>query len=150
MRTSSLNPATDSPASQSASADAHPVSPAPPEAMTLDASALAGLRDLDPQGRNGLVQRVVKAFRESLARQLPQLRSALAAGDTNAIRNVAHTLKSSSASIGALRLSALCAELEAAVRSGQLDGLQARALRVCAEIENVQPSLDELTTTPPR
>ncbi len=111
----------------------------------LDASALAGLRELDPQGRSGLLERVVKAFQESLARLAPQLLSAMAAGDTKVVRHVAHTLKSSAASIGALRLSALCAELEAAVRGNALDGLQSRVNGVCAEIENVKPALEQLT-----
>ncbi len=127
---------------------------APPAARdaagTLDANALAGLRDLDPQGRNGLLERVVKAFQDSLARLAPQLREAMAAGEIKGIRHVAHTLKSSSASIGALRLSALCAELEAAVRSSALEGLQARVDEVCAEIENVKPALDQLTPLLPR
>lgn len=119
-------------------------------ATVLDAGALAGLRELDPQGRNGLLQRVVKAFQDSLARLAPQLRSAMAAGEVKGIRHVAHTLKSSSASIGALRLAALCAELEAAVRSDALDGLQARVDGVCTEIENVKPALETLTKPPPR
>jgi two-component system, sensor histidine kinase and response regulator len=112
---------------------------------TLDAGALAGLRELDPQGRNGLLERVVKAFQESLARLSPQLRSAMAAGDLKGVRHVAHTLKSSAASIGALRLAALCGELEAAVRGGALEGLQARVDAVSAEIENVKPALENLT-----
>lgn len=119
-------------------------------ATPLDAVALAGLRDLDPQGRNGLLERVVKAFQDSLARLSPQLRSAMATGEVKGIRHVAHTLKSSSASIGALRLSALCAELEAAVRNDALEGLQARVDAVCAEIENVKPALENLTLPPPR
>ncbi|MEQ1804572.1 MAG: Hpt domain-containing protein [Burkholderiaceae bacterium] len=128
-----------------------PAAPTRREHTTLlDASAVAGLRELDPQGRNGLLERVVKAFQDSLSRLAPQLRSAMAAGEVAGVRHVAHTLKSSSASIGALRLSALCAELEAAVRSNALDGLQARVDGVCAEIENVKPALETLTRPPPR
>jgi HPt (histidine-containing phosphotransfer) domain-containing protein len=119
--------------------------PAAGDATMLDASALAGLRELDPQGRNGLLERVVKAFHESLLRLAPQLLSAMAAGDAKGVRHVAHTLKSSAASIGALRLSAQCAELEAAVRSGVLEGLQERINGVCHEIENVKPALEQLT-----
>ena len=119
-------------------------------ATPLDAVALAGLRDLDPQGRNGLLERVVKAFQDSLARLSPQLRSAMATGEVKGIRHVAHTLKSSSASIGALRLSALCTQLEAAVRDDALEGLQARVDEVCAEIDNVIPALENLTLPPLR
>jgi HPt (histidine-containing phosphotransfer) domain-containing protein len=119
-------------------------------ATPLDAGALAGLRELDPQGSNGLLERVVKAFQDSLARLSPQLRAAMAAGEVKGVRHVAHTLKSSAASIGALRLSALCTELEAAVRGDALEGLQARVDAVCAEIENVKPALEQLTLPAPR
>ena len=89
---------------------------APPSA--LDAEALARLRELDPQGRNQLIQRVLSAFRSSVARLQPQLDAARASGDLQTLRLVAHTLKSSSGSIGALRLSQLCAQTEAAIRQG--------------------------------
>lgn len=82
----------------------------------LDAQALARLHDLDPGGRSGLVQRVLKTYTQSLQRLLEQLRAALAAGDSAAVRHAAHTLKSSSASVGALALSALCADVEAQLR----------------------------------
>ena len=41
-----------------------------------------------------------------------------------AVRQVVHTLKSSSASIGALRLSRLCAEIETAIRQDAMDGVR--------------------------
>lgn len=130
--------------SSSASRDEASAPAAACATTTLDAGALAGLRELDPQGRNGLLERVVKAFQESLARLSPQMRSAMAAGELKGVRHVAHTLKSSAGSIGALRLAALCSELEAAVRSDALEGLQARVDAVCAEIENVKPALENL------
>ena len=43
--------------------------------------------------------------------------------DSAAIGNLAHTLKSSSASVGALALSALCAEIERSVRAGETASL---------------------------
>lgn len=84
---------------------------------TLDAEALARLRELDPDGRSQLVRRVLEAFQTSAARLLPQLLEAQAAGDRAGVRLVAHTLKSSSASIGALALSQRCAQLEGAIRA---------------------------------
>src|SRR6185369_1456158 len=82
------------------------------QGSVLDASALERLRELDPKGENQLLSRVIKAFESSAARLLPQLQDAQRAGDHNGVRHVAHTLKSSSASIGAMKLSTLCAEIE--------------------------------------
>jgi len=64
-----------------------------------------------------LIERVLKAYQVSAARLMPQLEVARLAGDQATIRLVAHTLKSSSASIGALTLSQLCAQLENDIRT---------------------------------
>ena len=90
--------------------------PAPEQLAVLDAVALARLTELDPTGENHLLERVLRAFQSSVARLRPQLDEARRTGDHAQIRLVAHTLKSSSASIGALRLSQLCGQVEAAIR----------------------------------
>ena len=51
------------------------------------------------------------------------LRDALAAGDAAAARRAAHSLKSTSASMGALELSGVCRRIEAASAGGELAGL---------------------------
>ena len=50
---------------------------------------------------------------------------ALARGDIEGMVRPAHTLKSSSAALGAARLSALSKEIEHAAREGRTDGLDA-------------------------
>ena len=94
-----------------------PSAPAAAERGVLDADALARLTELDPTGENRLVDRVLRAFQSSAARLKPQLDAARQSGDRNAIRLVVHTLKSSSASIGALALSHVCAQIETAIRA---------------------------------
>ncbi len=66
----------------------------------------------------------MRAFETSVARLRPQLREAMQKDDMPAVRQVVHTLKSSSASIGALRLSRLCAEIETAIRQDAMDGVR--------------------------
>ncbi len=85
----------------------------------LDAQALQRLHELDPDGRQGVVQRVLTAFDNSLARMITQLQAQADAADADVVAGIAHTLKSSSASVGALPLSRACAEIEARLRSGQ-------------------------------
>lgn len=91
---------------------------------TLDESALARLRELDPDGRHGVLQRVLTAFETSLARALGQLQEQQAAADAKTVAALAHTLKSSSASVGALTLAAVCAEVESRLRDGQTTNLR--------------------------
>ena len=92
----------------------------------LDAEALQRLRDLDPSGKSRLVERVLSAFESSAARLSQQMSEARSRDDMAGIRLVVHTLKSSSASIGALRLSRLCAEIETSLREQSFAGLGAR------------------------
>lgn len=97
----------------------------------LDPKAIERLKELDPAGTNRLVERVLGAFRQSLERTVPKIRGDRHGADADAVRLVAHTLKSSAASVGALRLSRLCGELEAALRHG-------------APIATLNPQLDEV------
>ncbi len=60
----------------------------------------------------------------------------MGASDPNAVKAAAHTLKSSSAQVGAVRLSALCKELEALGRSGSLGGAAELAEEIAGELES--------------
>ena len=107
------------------------------DAVRLDPAALARLSELDPGGQGGLVRRVLRTYADSLQRLLDELRQARAVGRIDVLGRVAHTLKSSSASIGASRFVALCARVEACVRaadgsdlSALLDELENESLRV--------------------
>ena len=125
-----------------------PAGASPPRAweQVLDREALDRLRELDPGGRGGLVDRVLTTYAQSLGKLLEQLGAARAAADSNGLRHVSHTLKSSSASVGALQLSALCADIERRVREGQTDGLDVQLDAMEAEGRRV---LAALSPNPP-
>jgi histidine phosphotransfer protein HptB len=110
----------------------------------LDAVALDRLRELDPAGRGGLLQRVLRTYTQSLGRMLVQWHAARAAGglgDVTAMRTMAHTLKSSSASVGALDLCALCTDVEARLRDQRLDGIEAQLDALAAEAQRILKGL---------
>ncbi len=114
--------------------------------LRLDPSALARLAELDPRGDNQLVRRVLTAFATSAARLMPQFEAARGGPDLNALRYVAHTLKSSSASIGAMALSATCADVESRVRTatGSTDGLEPLLDTLAAQVAEVLAEIDAL------
>lgn len=98
------------------SAPGHPLPGQP--AVRLDEQALQRLRELDPQGVAGVLNKVLTTYASSLERLKAQFLAARQAGDLAAVRQVAHTLKSSSASVGAMELSAACRHVEDTLREG--------------------------------
>ena len=118
------------------------------QVAALDAQALERLRALDPGGHGGLLGRVVQAFEASLSRLLPtvELTPQGEVPPPDAVRMVAHTLKSSAMSVGGVRLAELCVELEAQARLGQactptqLQAMRAEALAVSRALEQVYRS----------
>jgi len=87
---------------------------------------------------------VLKAFETSVARLLRSWRSRARWGDRNGIRHVAHTLKSSSASIGALVLSQRCAEVESLIRLESTEDLNPHVEALFAEVEVVLKAIREM------
>lgn len=111
----------DAPSSAAPGAQRHapgtaPAVPDKPPDTVLDAGALKRLADIDPTGRNGVVGKVLRTYQSSVARLMPQFDTAWQTGDADRLGLVAHTLKSSSATIGAVALAAICAELETMTR----------------------------------
>lgn len=110
-------------------------------APALDASALSRLRQLDPTGQRGLLQRVLSAYRISLQRLRRQIDAANTELDNNELRMGVHILKSSSASVGALGLSKLCAAIEAAIRDDQMQALPALIRQTRGELDRVDEAV---------
>ena len=101
-----------------------PPGPAPlPPPAPFDPVALERLRELDPDGRHGVLHRVLTAFETSLARMLVQLAAEREGGDAGVVAAAAHMLKSSSASVGAMVLSQACADVERRLRTGEAGSL---------------------------
>jgi HPt (histidine-containing phosphotransfer) domain-containing protein len=100
----------------------------------LDADALARLRELDPDDSRGFVMQVLRTYEASVERHLARLATADGeALDAKIAGDVAHTLKSSSASVGALAFSASCARLERAVKTDDKGDIVPALAAMCAE-----------------
>jgi histidine phosphotransfer protein HptB len=107
----------------------------------LDASTLAQLRQLDPQGRNSLLDRVLSAYAQSLRRMLAQFGGPVP--EAEQVRHIAHSLKSASASVGALQLSEQCAQMERAARAGQTEVWQPQINALCIEASRLLAGLEQ-------
>ncbi len=121
-----------------------------PTDSPLDAEALARLRELDPGDANGLLDRVVNAYLGSLDRLLPDLAAARGPQRSlDTIRQVAHTLKSSSASLGAIKLSRHCAEVELLARNGQTERIESEIDAMLEELGRARVALAALRKAQP-
>src|SRR5574338_577980 len=91
----------------------------PPDLLLVDEAVLADL--LASTGDDpAFVRELLETYLAETPDQLAAIRAAIEADDAEALVRPAHTLKSSSATLGAMRLSALARELEMAGRSGSL------------------------------
>ncbi len=89
-------------------------------AGSLNMNILAQLRELDPAGGMALTHKIVRAYLDNASALVDQVEQAIAAGDADALRRASHSLKSSSANVGAETLSALFRQLEGCGREGRL------------------------------
>jgi CheY-like chemotaxis protein/HPt (histidine-containing phosphotransfer) domain-containing protein len=89
---------------------------------------------------------LIGLFLGDASKLLASLREAVARGEAEELQRAAHTLKSSSASLGAMVLSTLCRELEAMGRAGTLEGAAEKVSQVEAEYQRVKAVLEEQTT----
>lgn len=116
----------------------------------LDPLALERLRELDPSGQNKLIERVLAAYMKSLDRMLPELSQARGENlDLQVIRHISHTLKSSSASLGAMALAERCAEIETRARNQQTEGMETLLDAMLDDIQQVRLALTALAPTTP-
>jgi CheY-like chemotaxis protein len=91
----------------------------------LDAETLRSIRELERNGASGMLTRVVGMYRESAPQLLTDIRQGVEDGDAERTRRAAHTLKSSSANLGATALASLSKRLEDQARSADLAGVNA-------------------------
>ena len=106
--------------------------PAPPR-DGIDREVLNGLRE--DLGDPPTLRQVVTAFLDRTPLVVADLRDAAARGNQAALLAGAHSLKGTSATLGALALSDQCAELERLARTGRLEEVPARLDAIAEQAE---------------
>ncbi len=91
------------------------------------------LRELDTDGGMGLAQEVIEIFLETSPKEVGRVKSALAQADVVALGKAAHSLKSSTANVGAQRLSGYYLELEKLCRAQNMPAASAMVEKVLRE-----------------
>jgi HPt (histidine-containing phosphotransfer) domain-containing protein len=98
---------------------------------SLDLIVLANLRKLEAASGRAIMAQLLASFSTVTPSRFAALRAAIATGDTPAVNMEAHTLKGSSANMGARRMARLCGDLEMLGQTGDLT----HAARILAHIE---------------
>jgi HPt (histidine-containing phosphotransfer) domain-containing protein len=110
---------------------------------TFDRTALDELGQAT-DGDNSFLVELIETYLADAEGQVEAIDAAIAATDAEALVRPAHTLKSSSASVGAMRLAAMARGLEAQARAGQLADAPAAAAAARLEWGEVSANLRAL------
>ena len=122
----------------------------PPESVeviqreVINRAALDKIRMLSRERGDALVQKVIAAYVDDTPQQLRTLRDAIDGFDTGNVRSIAHTLKSSSANVGAEALAALCKAMEHLGRADTTEGADAIMTDMEHEFQAVRHSLNAM------
>lgn len=108
----------------------------------VDTEALGKIRALQP-GSDDLLTKIVGLYLDSSTRLLAGLQEAIEEKDAEKLHVTAHTLKSSSANLGAMSLASLCREIEALGKNKTVEQASILVAAVEKEHEKVTAALQK-------
>ena len=117
--------------------------PSPTIEATLDHKAIDAIRAIPAPD---LLKRMIRLYDEHTPRLILEGRAAIDAQDAQRLAVAAHELKSSSANLGAQRLSRLCRDCEHAAKRGELPIASAAWLQAADEYQIFRAALNSLQT----
>ena len=102
---------------------------------------VATLKRLASPRRPRFFAEIVDRYTVDARAALPRMRSALEAGDKDALREAAHALKGGSRSVGARQVAACCEQLEGFARAGDLDAAESLVVELPLSLERAVKAL---------
>jgi signal transduction histidine kinase/CheY-like chemotaxis protein len=101
--------------------------------VALDHSAIVAVRQLDPDGNDRLLSRLIALYRDDSSQLLADIDNGMKVSDAEAVARAAHTLKSSSANLGATNVATVARQIEHAARGGDLKDLASSLTKLRAQ-----------------
>lgn len=89
----------------------------------IDLEAIENLRALDGDGSDGFLREIIGIYLEDVPLRFSEIRAAMASGDRALLTRSAHTVKGSSANVGAAEVRAIAEQLEHRSKTADLDTL---------------------------
>ena len=115
----------------------------------FDPTVFAKYRRIQQMGQPDIVVEIIESYLKSALPLVQKMRAALALGDGGALWRAAHTMKSSSGSVGAMKMAKICQELERKGRAKELEGcdlLFDELVRESSHVENELRNIPEMTS----
>ena len=111
----------------------------------LEQETLERIRALQRPGKPNVLSKIINLYLENSPGLIETVRKSVEQGDGAALCEAAHSLKSSSANLGAVSMAAVCKKLEDMGRDGRTDAAKALIGRIESEYKSVSTALaDEL------
>jgi signal transduction histidine kinase/DNA-binding response OmpR family regulator len=110
---------------------------------SVDIAALKRIVEIQPDGGKEFLNNIIEIYLKDTKISLNQMNNALHIGDSEALRKIAHKLKSSSANVGAVKLSKLAYAVEAKPKG---DDIKQRVDAIHQEFNEVHSALSDIVT----
>jgi histidine phosphotransfer protein HptB len=115
-----------------------------PEPSAIDPQAIENLRALNPGDNDEFLREIAGIFLEDTPQRIAELDQSLAAGDAAKFTRAAHSIKGSSANLGAMDLRAVAEKLEHQSRTDGLDGVSPLIAQLKVEFGRADLELKKL------
>lgn len=112
----------------------------------IDPDAIANLRELNPGDNGEFLREIVGIYIEDTPKRIADLKACLASGDTSAFTRAAHTIKGSSANVGAQALKVVAERLEFLSRKEGLSAVAPLVAECEAEFARAASELRTLSS----
>jgi HPt (histidine-containing phosphotransfer) domain-containing protein len=114
------------------------------EPSVIDPQAIENLRALNPGDNDEFLREIAGIFLEDTPQRLAELDQSLAAGDTPKFTRAAHSIKGSSANLGAMLMRSVAEKLEHQSRTEGLAGVAALLEQLKVEFVKANTELSKL------
>ena len=116
--------------------------------MNVNSSAFDSYREVMGDEWETFISGLIDIFMDSAPKQIVEMHSALVAEDSETLKRIAHTFKSSAATIGADHMYRICAEIEHMLNDDDLEGsrvlvdqLERVMPKVLQELDGIRPEV---------
>lgn len=115
-----------------------------PDIPVIDMQAVENLRSLNPGDNDEFLRELVGIYLEDTPQRIAELDTSLATGDTPTFIRAAHSIKGSSANLGAAALRAVAEKLESQARADGLGNVTGLVALVKSEFARTQQEFAKL------